>query len=198
MRIEVNELKEYVPSYYEDVLEMNTLVKVEDTLFQGLKEHMQHIQDNQFILTCDLTTLARHEQMLGILADPMNETEEFRRLRIINRLNTRPPFTLDFLIRKLNEIYGRGNFNVYVDYPSYTLYIESSSRTAEWYKETNITVNAIKPANIRYVHIPIFFEQTIMNERAFFARMEFAKVGYAQVGITQLEKRGPNEEVPLN
>ncbi|WP_010054765.1 putative phage tail protein [Carnobacterium maltaromaticum] len=190
-------LDKLIPDYYQNNMEMNTLVRVENGLFENLKNEIQHVQDNQYILTCDENTLIHFEDILKIKGNFQVETLDFRRLRIINRINTRPPFTLDFLMLKLDEIYGRENYQVFVDYSNYTLYIESSHSTAEWYKETKFTVNRVKPANIRYVHVPVLIDWLMIIEQLSYQKMEFAKVGYTQIGITQLEKRGVTVEVEI-
>lgn len=190
-------LDKLIPDYYQNNMEMNTLVRVENGLFENLKNEIQHVQDNQYILTCDENTLIHFEDILKIKANSQVETLDFRRLRIINRINTRPPFTLDFLMLKLDEIYGRENYQVFVDYSNYTLYIESSHSTAEWYKETKFTVNRVKSANIRYVHVPVLIDWLMIIEQLSYQKMEFAKVGYTQIGITQLEKRGVTVEVEI-
>ncbi|MHC5550575.1 putative phage tail protein [Carnobacterium maltaromaticum] len=186
-------LDKLIPDYYQNNMEMNTLVRVENGLFENLKNEIQHVQDNQYILTCDENTLIHFEDILKIKANSQVETLDFRRLRIINRINTRPPFTLDFLMLKLDEIYGRENYQVFVDYSNYTLYIESSHSTAEWYKETKFTVKV----KIFSWDVPVLIDWLMIIEQLSYQKMEFAKVGYTQIGITQLEKRGVTVEVEI-
>ena len=55
----------------------------------------------------------------------------------------------------------------------------------------------MKPANIRYVHVPVLIDRLMIIEQLSYQKMEFAKVGYTQIGITQLEKRGVTVEVEI-
>lgn len=51
----------------------------------------------------------------------------------------------------MDEIIGVGAYEIIMDYANYTLYIESVAQDASWFKETIITVNRVKPANIAFV-----------------------------------------------
>ncbi|WP_206108572.1 putative phage tail protein [Paenibacillus thiaminolyticus] len=56
---------------------------------------MNRLLDDQFVLTSSVDGIKRREKMLGIQADSSLETIEFRRQRIINRYQMKPPFQFD-------------------------------------------------------------------------------------------------------
>lgn len=196
MRVEQTNLKEVIPDYYDSVYEMQELIRQYMLMFENTKVNVQRIQDNASILLCDEESLLLYERMLRIVAS-QDESIEFRRLRIINRLNNRPPFSLGFLVQKLNDIFGRNQYDIYIDYENYVLNIESSVNSQEWYHEVNYTVNSIKPSNMVYVQVPLYAETIRMIEKGYILKMEYAKVGYARVGITPLESRMNEQEVTL-
>ena len=89
---------------------------------------------------------------------------EFRRFRVLNRISTKPPFTLGFLYQKLDELIGKGKWSVTVDYPNYTLYIESSSENQQYFTEVLYTINKIKPAHIVFVNKPLTITGLMLDE----------------------------------
>lgn len=197
MRVEQENLKELIPDYYKNIYEMDKLEESERWLFENVRMNTQRVQENATIMLCDEPSLRLYEDMLRIVADPISESMEFRRLRVINRINSRPPFTLKFLIEKLNDIFGANNYELRIDYDHYTLYIESAVSSFSWYQEVNHTLNTIKPTNIVYVQVPLLSENIRILEKAYLIKVLYARVGYAQVGITALEKRAAEEEVRL-
>ena len=112
----------------------------------------------------DLSTIEKWEEVLHILANPAAETLDFRRYRIINRVSTKPPFTLEFLRRKLDELIGPGLWSLDVDYPNYTLYIESNAQTQIYSQEVEFTINRIKPAHIFYIHRGVVISDAAVGE----------------------------------
>lgn len=197
MRVERINLPDLVPDYYKNVLEMDELIKRYDDQFESLRIDAQRVQDNAYVMLCDNGSLKVYEDMFRIIADPVNESVEFRRLRVLNRMTSSPPFTYKFLVQKLDEIFGDDQYTVFLDCDQQTLYIESSATSMDWYREVSFTVNNVKPANIRYIQIPVLFERARLIERAFLLKMAYARVGYARVGITPLEERLAESEVDL-
>lgn len=79
-------------------------------------------------------------------------------------LDDKPPFTLGFLYQKLDEIIGKGLWSVTVDYPNYTLYIESSSESQQYFTEVLYTINKIKPAHIVFINKPLTITELTVDE----------------------------------
>lgn len=147
-------LTSFVPTVYEGVVEMSDIMNAEDNIMDTARTEMSSAFANTFVLTADESGVIMFEKMLGIVADPMTQNLEFRRQRIINRLSMSPPFTYRFLKQKLDEIIGVGAWSAYIDFDSYTLYIESSATDQNWYSEMEFTINRIKPCNIVFINVP--------------------------------------------
>lgn len=118
-----------------------------------MAEAMDQIRKNLFVQTMDEGTTAQWEAILRILPTP-EEDLDFRRLRVLNRLSLRPPFTLIFLREKLDLLFGPGNYLVEVDYPNYTLYIEASVESQRYFGEVSALLSIIKPCHIVYIARP--------------------------------------------
>ena len=116
-----------LPPWYREVLDYQEICGTEQAQFEALADEIVSVADNFFFQTMDERAVSQWEQVFRIVPNPAAESLEFRRARILNRISTRPPFTLGFLYQKLDELIGVGAWTVHMDYPNYTLYIESSA-----------------------------------------------------------------------
>lgn len=84
------------PKFYDGILEMDELLKTVDGLYHQAVDVFNIAHQGQFIPRMNETFVKGMEDMLGIKSSN-TETLEFRRLRLLNRFNTKPPFNLQFL-----------------------------------------------------------------------------------------------------
>lgn len=154
-----------LPPYYAEIEDYRQICQAERPTFDEIKQEITRMQRNFSPLTMDLEAIQEWEATLHILANPETETLDFRRYRIINRLSTKPPFTVEFLRRKLDELIGPGLWTLDVDYPNYQITIESSAQPQAYSQEVEFTINRIKPAHIVYVHRAIVVTDMVMGER---------------------------------
>lgn len=155
---------EYLPDWFREILEYQEICKTETEQFKALAIEMHAVADNFFVQTMDESAVAMWEKIFGIVPNTITETLQFRRFRVLNRLTTKPPFTLGFLYQKLDEIIGKGLWTVTVDYPNYTLYIESSSESQQYFTEVLYTINKIKPAHIVFINKPLTITELTVDE----------------------------------
>ncbi|MDE7260519.1 MAG: YmfQ family protein [Oscillospiraceae bacterium] len=154
----------YYPPWFRRILDFQALCQTEGAELDAMAEAMSQIHRNLFVQTMDEGTTAQWEAILRILPTP-EETLEFRRLRVQNRLSLRPPFTLIFLRKKLDLIFGPGNYTVEVDYPNYTLYIEAPAAEQAYFSEVSALLNIIKPCHIVYISRPRLDSGLLLSER---------------------------------
>jgi len=190
-------LKDLVPDFYDGVREFDVLFGVEDALVDQVDQQIQRAKANQWVQTADEQTIGFHEQLLGILANPELEDLLFRRQRILNRLQSMPPFTVPYLRDHLDKIFGADNYALVVNYEDYQIVLESSSDNANWFQEANIIINKIKPANIVYIQSPTFFQRIKIQESATIAPLTYFRIGRSRVGRDQLLKRAEEIEVSI-
>lgn len=153
-----------LPPWYREILDYQEICRTEQEQFEALAAEITAVADNFFFQTMDAGAVSQWEQIFGIIPNPAVEPLEFRRARVLNRVSTRPPFTLGFLYQKLDELIGPGGWTVTVDYPNYTLYIESSAENQQYATEVAYTVNKIKPAHIVYVNTPYLRSGLLLSE----------------------------------
>ena len=165
-------IKNYFPTLYNDILEIDSLVKIENDLFENLNTEFEKAIKNEYVITADKETIKKYEILLRI-NDGDNKELSFRRQRILNRLAMNMPFTLRALKQKLDELIGKGNYNIFVDPGKFTLYIESKILNQTWFNETYITINKMKPANIVFINKPFIDEKILANEELMLAQREY-------------------------
>lgn len=158
------DLLSLLPPWYRRILDYQQICTTETGQLEALAQEIVAVADNFFYQTMDAGSVAQWEQIFGILANPSTETLAFRRARVLNRVSTRPPFTLNFLYGKLNELIGPNAWTVSVDYPNYTLYIESSAENQTYATEVAYTINLIKPAHIVYINRPCVQTGVLVSE----------------------------------
>lgn len=157
-------LLEQLCPWYRKILDYQEICRTEQACFDALAELINHVADNFFFQTMDEGTAAQWEEIFHIIPDPVRETLEFRRKRVLNRISLKTPFTLGFLYQRLDELIGKGLWKVTVDYPNYTLYIESSGKNQLYASEVAFTVGKIKPAHIVYVNSPVIETGLLLSE----------------------------------
>lgn len=166
------DIKPYFPSLYNNILEIDNLVKAENDLFEDLNSEFDKAIRNEYVVTADKETIKRYETLLRI-TDGDDKELSFRRQRILNRLAMNMPFTIKALKQKLDELIGKGNYNVFVDPDRFTLYVESKILNQVWFNETYITIHKMKPANIIFVNKPFIDEKILANEEVTLAQREY-------------------------
>lgn len=155
---------DYLPDWFKDIVELQAICATEKQQFELLAEAINAVADNFFFQTMDEGAISLWEQLFNIYPNPQTESLDFRRKRLINRISTRPPFTLAFLYQKLDELIGNGRYTVRIDYPNYTLYIEASADNQQWANEVAYTIGKIKPAHIVYVNMPLTVSGMTIDE----------------------------------
>lgn len=167
------DLLSLLPPWYRRILDYQQICNTESQQLEALADEIIAVADNFFFQTMDEGSVSQWEQILGILPNPSTETLSFRQARLLNRISTRPPFTIWFLYQKLDELIGPNQWTVTVDYPNYTIYIESAAMNQSYATEVEFTINRIKPAHIVYMNKPyvetgVLLSETITQDNRFF------------------------------
>jgi uncharacterized protein YmfQ (DUF2313 family) len=140
----------HLPEFYREIEDFVELADTETIELDLMGSAVDQLFDDQFVETSGLQAIKRREQMLGIQADPTTETLDFRRKRILNRYQTKPPFTIRYLQRQLDMLVGQGMAIVSVDTANRVLTVAANIDNANVFKEVLRTIETIKPANMVY------------------------------------------------
>lgn len=192
------DVAKYYPQIYNKILEFKELAKTENALFNDLEVEINKLKNNLFILTCDEATLKKYEILFSI-SSSKSETLEFRKERILNRINLSMPFTLLGLKAKLNEIIGKDNYTINIDYNNFTIYVESKILNQHWFVETHLTINKMKPANMVFVNKPFSSSLLKINEEVSYSkRINNYKLGKWRLGEMPFVSKTSNEVIKIN
>lgn len=192
------DLLSLLPTWYRDILDYQEICQTEEAQFEALAMAVTAVADNFYFQTMDESAVAQWEQIFGISADPAVETLDFRRVRLLNRISTQPPFTLAFLQQKLDELIGPGRWTVTVDYPNYTLYIESSALNQSYATEVAFTINRIKPAHIVYRNNPYVTETILLSEQIDLSNLIFNyRLGAWGLGLQPFASEDPQGVIKM-
>lgn len=195
----MKKIAEYWPPEVREIKEFEIIDAVENPQIRKFQEAIENLIKDNFVVTAAEHGIGQYEKLLQITPDKSIESLEFRRDRILNRLNMFPPFTLPFLHRLLSDAVGRDNYDVTMDYANYTLYLESSATNQQWFEEISFTINSIKPANIVFINKPLLTENLLMSEEIETAQYKYYyylgnwKLGenpFTDYINTKIEKRG--------
>ena len=154
-----------VPTAYRNSINFYEFVKIEENMINnadGILDIYDSTLNDWWILTATARGIEIYEDMLDILASPL-ESLEFRRQRIINRLSLVPPLSMPFLRQRLDAILGKDKYNAYINYDTYTLYIENAAPNASVAEELYYTVSRVKPANIVFINVPLLRDNIYIN-----------------------------------
>lgn len=162
---------DYLPDWFKNILDMQEICQSEGEQFELLAQAINNVADNFFFQTMDEGAVQQWEQIFSIVANPETETLAFRRARLLNRVSTQPPFTLQFLYNKLDQLIGAGQYTITVDYPNYTLYVESSAANQFYATEIAYTIGKIKPAHIVYINKPYAVQGVALGETVALAEL---------------------------
>ena len=156
-----------VPTAYRNSINFYEFVKIEENMINnedGILDIYDSTLNDWWIITATVRGIEIYEDMLDILASPL-ESLEFRRQRIINRLSLVPPLSMPFLRERLDSILGKDKYNAYINYNTYTLYIENAAPNASVAEELYYTVSRVKPANIVFINVPLVRDNIYINSQ---------------------------------
>lgn len=178
------DLLSLLPPWYREILDYQEICQTEEAQLDALAAEITGVADNFFFQTMDAAAVSQWEQIFGIVPNLSTEDLSFRRARLLNRISTRPPYTLGFLYQKLDELIGPGAWQVTMDYPNYTLYVESSAQDQQYATEVAYTIGHIKPAHIVYINRPFLQDALFLAETVSYSSQAFNyKLGLWQLGL---------------
>ncbi|WP_368653775.1 putative phage tail protein [Ornithinibacillus sp. 4-3] len=162
----MNRLLERLPIFLHNLREFKVSTEIGSKEFDQLEAKINQILDDQFIETSSLEAIERRENMLKIIADPSTESLENRRIRVLNRYQTKPPFTKRYLQQQLDTLLGIARSNVTINPEAFILTVTTSIDDAFLFKEMEYTINTVKPANMLYQQETSLRDKIIIKESA--------------------------------
>lgn len=142
-------ISDYIPRLYNSNVEMQAIMSSEQTEFEdSLKISLDNCLKDTMAVQATDKGIAQYEKLLGIISNPTEESLDFRRQRVLNRLISQIPFTERYLENYLNNFLGEHNWRYEINYADYTLTIYSLIPGQLWYNELVLFLTNIIPVNI--------------------------------------------------
>ncbi|MBZ1334632.1 DUF2313 domain-containing protein, partial [Clostridium botulinum] len=123
-------LIDFLPPQISDIEEFKNIMDTENVELELIEKGQERILKENFIDTATDYGIKHQEKLFKIRADLVNDTLEFRKLRIKNRKMDKMPITHRSLEYKLKTLFGEGNYKVEVLNDEYVLKVEIS--TFDW------------------------------------------------------------------
>ncbi|GKU79848.1 putative phage tail protein [Paenibacillus sp. L3-i20] len=145
-----NRVVKHLPEFYRDIQDFRELDVTVSEELNNIDSAINQLLDNRFVMTSSVEAIERREKIRRINADPNVESLEFRRLRILNRNQTKPPFTIRYLQQQLDRLVGVGMTIVTVNSQQFIISVMTNIENALLFREVHYTINIVKPANMLY------------------------------------------------
>ena len=143
---------------------MEGLMNAEQPIYDEAETDAKFAFSRQFVVTADEKGIEQYEKILGIMPTD-TDSLEFRKRRVITRLSTTPPYTLNYLKQQLTTIFGAGNFNAWVDYGKRELYVDSFINNISLFFELETFIAKVKPANMIYIYRSLVLPKVGVSSR---------------------------------
>ncbi|RXM70866.1 putative phage tail protein [Clostridium tetani] len=144
----MNKLIDFLPPKIAQIEEFKEIMDTENIELEIIEKGQQRILHENFIDTATEYGIRHQEKLFKIRADLLNETLEFRKLRIKNRKIDKVPFTYRFLQNKLNNLFGEDNYKLEVLNNEYVLKVEINTFDWNMFNEIVDNFRTIIPCNM--------------------------------------------------
>lgn len=143
-----NRVARNLPDIYDGIKETDELTETVAVELDNLDVARKQVEIEQFIMTSSEKFLRMRERGYDILADPLTESLDFRRRRLIVRQSTRLPITQRKVHEILTELVGHSNFEEYLDVENCTTTFVFEATDATLNREIDLTLEQIIPLNM--------------------------------------------------
>lgn len=136
----------YLPYFLSNVLEFKELFNSEDIELENLRAGIDSILKEVIVNTAESYGLERYEKIFNITN--ISPNIDTRRINILLKMNNNVPPTYKWLLNKLNELVGEGNYKITPDFNNYKLRIDFLLKYTEAGEIIKQELKRKMPANI--------------------------------------------------
>lgn len=119
-------VSDYMPTMYEDNVEMTTIIRTDEGEMEELKKQIKNAFYDTMPAVATEKGIEQWEKLLNIQLDENEVNLEYRRARIINILTTTVPLSETWLRNNLTALVGEDNYELIVKYSDYSITINIS------------------------------------------------------------------------
>lgn len=141
------DLLSYQSNIIQQIREFKVLSEVEKAQHECVWQAVEDAINDQFANTLSTNGCERWESIMAIQAKD-TEDLEFRRFRILSRLNERLPYTYRMLELQLRTLCGDSGYTMVLRNDEYTLIVKIALASRNKYSDVESTLRKYVPANI--------------------------------------------------
>lgn len=151
----------FAPEKYINNEDMLAIYKAQSKEILKSNESVATAFLNNFVKSSNLEGVRRWEKIFNILADEINESMDFRKARILNKLVQQPPYTKIYLAQTLESLFGADKYTLQILNNEYIIKIDIETDIHGLFEDTINNLRALIPANMslqviqveRYMHL---------------------------------------------
>ena len=140
-------IKDLWPPIMQELEEFQKIAGIEELYFEQLKQEIENIVDDQFILTATEKGIARREKMLKFVPFA-DDTLETRRFRVQGAWSDKLPYTYRVLLERLDSLCGPDGYVMELNAGEYSLNIKIELTKKRMFDEVVRITRQMVPANI--------------------------------------------------
>lgn len=129
--------------------EIKEIMKTEDIELDIANKYLEKILDDAFIKDCSENGIKRYEDILKIVPNATDSLEA-RKLSVLRKWNNVLPYTYRMLLKKLEVLYGVGNYEVLGDLQRYKICVIVHSELRGQKKTVETMLDDLLPMNMMF------------------------------------------------
>lgn len=141
------DLSNYQPEFVKDFKEFSKIAETENGAFNSLWQCFSDVLENTCFQTLNEDGIKRWEEILSLTVKS-SYTYSDRKMNIIAKINRVVPFTFKKLLEILDNLCGKGSYEVVLSYEEYSLSVFLELTEKNKFDIVKSTISEIIPANI--------------------------------------------------
>ena len=137
----------YIPDVLKDYFEIIAICNSEDIEINQIKENIDMMEKETIVKTASIYGIERYERIYNLTPN-QGDSYQIRKDKIIQKITNRLPFSLRWLINKLNNLVGKGNYILDINYARYDLLINISGITTKQLTDLQEEMKFMLPVNL--------------------------------------------------
>lgn len=146
----MSKLLQHLPEFYKDIREFRELSNTVTIEYDSLSSVLEKVENDQFVITSSETAIARREKDYEIVPDLSIETLDFRKRRLLARMQENVPYTVGYLRDLLDSLLGESTTQIELSTLLFELEVIVFVENASFYLEIGRLLERIVPLNIFY------------------------------------------------
>ena len=166
----MSKVHRFKPEVLENNDTTNSIYDVQMNELDNVDSDVMRIFNNNFVESSDIVGVQKYEKILEIKSDVQFDLD-YRKKKIYDRLNYKPPFTRQRLMSILKNIWGEGNFKFEIKPNEFEVIIEVDTDNTPYYIYYYNVIRDVIPANM-YIIMSLPYTYIYLHKKYTYEKME--------------------------